>query len=101
MPDLLAVEVKAIDARFAEEDVELLPIRDRRARRISLIGAFAGVVVLGQDRLELLGPEDRAIRPVEADDMAAQVFLLARVLRVQAIAGIAGDEDALAEDDRR
>ena len=31
VPELFAVEVQAVDARFAEEDVETFAVRDRRA----------------------------------------------------------------------
>jgi len=39
-PNLLAVEVEAIDARLAEEDVQTLAVADRRVGGIAVVSAL-------------------------------------------------------------
>src|SRR5262249_35428882 len=92
MPKLLAVEIKTIDSGLAEEDVEALPLDDRRAGRITVVGPFAFVLVLGQDRLEFLGPNDIAGRTVEAKQVAAQLFHFAGILDFERVTRVAGHE---------
>src|SRR5262249_38148384 len=100
MPELLAVEIETEDPRLAEEDIEFLAVGDRRAGGVTMVGAFAGVAVFGKGRFEYLRPDGLAVAAIQTQEMPAEFLLLARRFRVHAVAGIAGDVDALAEDHR-
>src|SRR5207253_9762882 len=100
-PDFLAVEIEAIDTRRPEEGVQVLAVGCRRARRVTVVIALIVVVLrFGERRLELLGPEDRAASAVKADDVAFEVRHAADVLAIDAVAGVTGEVDAFADDDR-
>src|SRR5262249_31974411 len=96
VPELLAVEVEAVDSRLAAEDVEALAIDERGAGGVPVVGTFAVVFVFGQDRLEFPGPQDIAPGPIDADEMALEILHVARLLGVQRVAGIGGDEKPVA-----
>src|SRR5262249_44672839 len=83
-------------ARLAEEDVEPVAIDERRTRRVAVVRAFALVLVLGQERLEFPGPEPVTRCSIQAEEMPAKIVHFARFLRVEPVAGIAGDEDPVA-----
>src|SRR5262249_28299010 len=80
VPEFLAVQVEAVNAGLAEENVEALAVQSRRARGVAVVGAFALVLVFGQCRLEFLGPLRLAGRAIQTEEMTAQVFHLPRLL---------------------
>ena len=64
-----------------------------------MVSAFAGVFVLGEGRLEFLGPDRFAVLAIEAEQMAFEVVHFAGDLGVHAVTGVAGHEHTLADDD--
>src|SRR5262249_37430508 len=75
-------------------------VGDGRVGGIALVRAFAGIVMLGEDRFEFLRPENSPVTTIDAQQMPAEVFLLAGFLRVHPVTGVASHIDALADDDR-
>ena len=64
-----------------------------------MLRELARVGIFGQDRLDLVVPEDLARVAVETDHVPPQVLFVALVSRVGAIAGPTGNHDALANHD--
>src|SRR6266545_2010107 len=84
MPELVAVEIETEDARLAEEDIQIFTIRNRRTGGVTVIGTFAGVAVFGQDRRKFLRPNHLPIAAIQAQEMPAEILLLAGFLRIHA-----------------
>src|SRR5205085_1603557 len=95
VPELLAVQVETVNARFAKEHVQPFPIRGGSAGSVAVIGAFPRVLVLWQDRLEFLRPQDLAAVTGDAEDVPPQVVHVARLTRRHRVARVTGQEDAV------
>src|SRR5262249_50649122 len=101
VPDLLAFEVEAIDARLAEKDEQVLAVAGRGAGGIAVLAVVARLVLrFRQHRLDILGPTNLTRFSIEADNVAHQVRLIAGILLRLGIAAVASQENGVANSDR-
>src|SRR5262249_34220077 len=94
----LAVQVIGVDAAVAEEDEDVLAIRHRRTGSVAVQGAVAGKCCLGQNLGYVAFPENLA-RAVEAYQVPLEILDVPFVALAGAVAGVAGEENPVADDD--
>ncbi len=101
IPDRFAIDGVGKHASISHEKEHAFAIRDRRARCVAVRGDVgSGEGLVRQIRRNLVIPKNLAGLSIEAQGVALQVLHVARILHIDAVAAVAGEEDLAAADDR-
>ena len=100
LPEDFTLEIKRDDSGLAEERIDAFTVRDRSVRGVAVFDEHPPIRILREIGFNRSRPELLARIAVEADQMTDEIRLLANVAEIHSIAGPAGDEDTITDDNR-
>ncbi len=100
LPHRLAGHGEGKHPGLTGEHVDLLAVGGGGARRVTVERQKAAIVLFGHPRLDLASPNEVAGFKVDGEEVQPEIFLVAGLALIEAVARVGGDEHLVAPGDR-